>query len=243
MRIDVLTLFPEMFNEFINLSIIGRARLNNQVEINLVNYRDFTKEKHGHVDDTPFGGGAGMVLMCQPIFDCINSLKKENSTVIMMTPQGKQYSQAIAKDLTKLEHIILLCGHYEGFDERIRSIVDMEISIGDYVLTGGEIPAMAIIDSVTRLLDGVIESDSHEYDSYSNWMLEHPQYTKPRVYEGMEVPEVLCNGNHKEIEKYKLKESLRRTYLRRPDLLEKHDLSNEEKKLLDEVIIEENVGK
>ena len=239
MRIDIITLFPNMFTGFLNESIIGRAIKENKVEINLVNLRDFTKEKHGHVDDTPFGGGAGMVLMCQPVFDCIKSLRKENSKVIMMTPQGKTFNQTVSKDLTKLEHIILLCGHYEGFDERIRSIVDLELSIGDYVLTGGEIPAMAITDSIVRLLDGVIESDSHEYDSYSNWMLEHPQYTKPRNYEGLEVPEVLCNGNHKEIEKYKLKESLRRTYLRRPDLLKNHELTKEESILLEEIIKEE----
>jgi tRNA (guanine37-N1)-methyltransferase len=239
MKIDIITLFPNMFTGFINESIIGRAIKDNKVEINLINLRDFTKEKHGHVDDTPFGGGAGMVLMCQPVFDCIKSVRTPDSLVIMMTPQGKQYSQGIAKELVLKDHLILLCGHYEGFDERIRSIVDMELSIGDYVLTGGEIPAMAITDSIVRLIDGVIEDDSHEYDSYSNWMLEHPQYTKPRSYEGMEVPEVLCNGNHKEIEKYKLKESLRRTYLRRPDLLEKHELSKEEQILLDEIIKEE----
>lgn len=239
MKIDIITLFPNMFTGFLNESIIGRAIKENKVEINLINLRDYTTDKHGHVDDTPFGGGAGMVLKCQPVFDCINSIRSDDSLVIMMTPQGIPYSQGIAKDLTKKNHIILLCGHYEGFDERIRSIVDMEISIGDYVLTGGEIPAMAITDSVVRLIDGVIEDDSHEFDSYSNWMLEHPQYTKPRVYNGMEVPEVLCNGNHKEIEKYKLKESLRRTYLRRPDLLEKHELKEEEKKLLDEIIKEE----
>ena len=239
MKIDIITLFPNMFTGFLNESIIGRAIKEKKVEINLINLRDFTKEKHGHVDDTPFGGGAGMVLMCQPVFDCINSVRTEDSLVIMMTPQGKQYSQGIAKELSLKNHLILLCGHYEGFDERIRSIVDLELSIGDYVLTGGEIPAMAITDSIVRLLDGVIEDESHEYDSYSNWMLEHPQYTKPRNYNGMEVPEVLCNGNHKEIEKYKLKESLRRTYLRRPDLLENHELTKEEKILLDEIIKEE----
>ncbi len=239
MKIDIITLFPSMFTGFLSESIIGRAIKENKVEINLVNLRDFTKEKHGHVDDTPFGGGAGMVLMCQPVFDCIKSLRKENSIVIMMTPQGKTYNQSFAKELVVKDHLIILCGHYEGFDERIRSIVDLEVSIGDFVLTGGEIPEMAITDSIVRLIDGVIESDSHEYDSYSNWMLEHPQFTKPRVYEGMEVPEVLCNGNHKEIEKYKLKESLRRTYLRRPDLLEHHELSKEEAKLLDEIIKEE----
>jgi len=239
MKIDIITLFPNMFTGFLNESIIGRAIKEKKVEINLINLRDFTKEKHGHVDDTPFGGGAGMVLMCQPVFDCINSVRTEDSLVVMMTPQGKQYSQGIAKELSLKKHLILLCGHYEGFDERIRSIVDLELSIGDYVLTGGEIPAMAITDSIVRLLDGVIEDESHEYDSYSNWMLEHPQYTKPRNYNGMEVPEVLCNGNHKEIEKYKLKESLRRTYLRRPDLLENHELTKEEKVLLDEIIKEE----
>ena len=239
MKIEIITLFPNMFTGFINESIIGRAIKDNKVEINLINLRDFTKEKHGHVDDTPFGGGAGMVLMCQPVFDCIKSVRTPDSLVIMMTPQGKQYSQGIAKELVLKDHLILLCGHYEGFDERIRNIVDMELSIGDYVLTGGEIPAMAITDSIVRLIDGVIEDDSHEYDSYSNWMLEHPQYTKPRSYEGMEVPEVLCNGNHKEIEKYKLKESLRRTYLRRPDLLEQHELTKEEEKLLEEIKEEE----
>ena len=239
MKIGIITLFPNMFTGFLNESIIGRAIKENKVEINLVNLRDYTKEKHGHVDDTPFGGGAGMVLLCQPVFDCIKSIRTPNSTVIMMTPQGITYNQGIAKELVLKDHLIILCGHYEGFDERIRSIVDMEISIGDFVLTGGEIPAMAITDSIVRLIDGVIESDSHEFDSYSNWMLEHPQYTKPRVYEGMEVPEVLCNGNHKEIEKFKLKESLRRTYLRRPDLLEKHELTKEEKVLLDEIIKEE----
>ena len=239
MKIDIITLFPNMFTGFLNESIIGRAIKEKKVEINLINLRDFTKEKHGHVDDTPFGGGAGMVLMCQPVFDCINSVRTEDSLVIMMTPQGKQYNQGNAKELSLKKHLILLCGHYEGFDERIRSIVDLELSIGDYVLTGGEIPAMAITDSIVRLLDGVIEDESHEYDSYSNWMLEHPQYTKPRNYNGMEVPEVLCNGNHKEIEKYKLKESLRRTYLRRPDLLESHELTKEEKILLDEIIKEE----
>ena len=239
MKIDIITLFPSMFTGFLSESIIGRAIKENKVEINTINLRDFTKEKHGHVDDTPFGGGAGMVLMCQPVFDCINSIRTDDSLVIMMTPQGRQFKQSIAKELTLKPHLILLCGHYEGFDERIRSIVDLELSIGDYVLTGGEIPAMAITDSIVRLIDGVIEDDSHEYDSYSNWMLEHPQYTKPRNYNGLEVPEVLCNGNHKEIEEYKLKESLRRTYLRRPDLLENHELSDEEKFILDEIIKEE----
>ena len=239
MRIDIVTLFPEMIEGFIKESIIGRAITNGLVEINVVNLRDYTKDKHNKVDDTPFGGGAGMVLTCQPVFDCLKALRKENSKVVMMTPQGEVYSQKKAIELTNIPHLILLCGHYEGFDERIRTQVDMEISIGDYVLTGGEIASIVIMDSVVRLLDGVIEKESYEFDSHSNWLLEHPHYTKPRVYEGMEVPFVLTNGNHKDINSWRLKESLRRTYLRRPDLLEKKELTKEERKLLDEVMEEE----
>ncbi len=236
MKIDIITLFPLMFEGFVNESIIGRAIKEGLVEINIVNLRDYTTNKHLKVDDTPYGGGAGMVLACQPVFDCIKALKSENSLVIMMTPQGEVHSQQRAHELALKNHLIFLCGHYEGFDERIRSIVDLELSIGDYVLTGGEIPAMVIADSIVRLVDGVIEKESHEYDSHSNWMLEHPIYTKPREYEGMVVPDVLLNGNHKEILKYKKIESLRRTYQRRPDLLEKHELSDDEKEYLDKII-------
>lgn len=235
MKIDIITLFPGMFEGFINESIIKRAREINAVEINIVNLRDYTLDKHNKVDDTPYGGGAGMVLMCQPVFDCIKSLRKENSLVIMMTPQGKVYNQQMAYSLKLQEHIIILCGHYEGFDERIRSIVDLEVSIGDFVLTGGETAAMVITDSVVRLLDYVIDIESHANDSHSNWMLEHPHYTKPREYEGMKVPEVLLNGNHKEMNEWKIKESIRRTYERRPDLLEKRELTKQELKFLEEI--------
>ena len=239
MKIDIITLFPNMFTGFINESIIKRAIENNLVEINIVNLRDYTLDKHLKVDDTPYGGGNGMVLACQPVFDCIRTLRKEDSLVIMMTPQGEVYSQSKANELALKNHLIFLCGHYEGFDDRIRSIVDIEISIGDFVLTGGELASMVISDSIIRLLDGVISTDSHEYDSHQNWLLEHPHYTKPREYDGMKVPDVLMNGNHKEIDKWRMKESLRRTYLRRPDLLEKRQLTKVEEKLLLEVKEEE----
>lgn len=235
MRIDIITLFPNMFSGFTHESIIKRAIENGYVEINIVNLRDYTLDKHLKVDDTPYGGGNGMVLACQPVFDCIKALRTDDSLVIMMTPQGQVYNQQLANSLAKKSHLILLCGHYEGFDERIRSIVDMEISIGDFVMTGGELASMVISDSIIRLLDGVIANDSHEFDSHQNWLLEHPHYTKPREYEGMAVPDVLLNGNHKEIENWRLKESLRRTLERRPDLLEKRELSANEIKILKEI--------
>ena len=221
MRIDILTLFPNMFDGVFEESIIKRAIDLGKVEINLVNFRDYTNDPHNKVDDTPFGGGAGMVLMCQPIFDCVKALKDENSKVIMLTPSGDVYNQKMAYDLSKEKHLILICGHYEGFDERIKSICDMEISIGDYVLTGGEVPAMAIVDSITRLLPGVITEESHINDSFHENLLDYPTYTKPRVYEGMEVPEVLISGDHKKIEEYRLQESIRLTKEKRPDLLDK----------------------
>jgi len=221
MQIDILTLFPSMFDGFLNESIIKRAREKGQVEINIINFRDYSHDPHHKVDDTPYGGGAGMVLTPQPIMDAVDNLKTENSKVILMTPDGKSYNQEMAYDLSKEKHLIIICGHYEGFDDRIRSIVDIELSIGDYVLTGGEIPSMVITDSITRLLDGVIDSDSHLNDSFNNNLLDYPTYTKPRVYRGMEVPEVLLSGNHKEIEKYRKEEALKRTKERRPDLLEK----------------------
>lgn len=220
MRIDILTLFPSMFDGFLNESIIKRAREKGQVEINIVNFRDYSLDPHHKVDDTPYGGGAGMVLTPQPIMDAVDDLKTENSKVILMTPDGKRYNQEMAYDLSSEKHLIIICGHYEGFDDRIRSIVDIELSIGDYVLTGGEIPSMVITDSITRLLDGVIEKESHLNDSFNNNLLDYPTYTKPRVYRGMEVPEVLLSGNHAEIEKYRQEEALKRTKERRPDLLE-----------------------
>ena len=220
MKIDILTLFPEMFDGVFTESIIKRAREEKKVEINLINFRDYTLDPHNKVDDTPYGGGAGMVLSCQPIFDCIKSIKTDDSKVIMLTPSGKVYKQKMAYDLSKEKHLILLCGHYEGFDERIKSICDMEISIGDYVLTGGEIPAMILIDSITRLIPGVIEEESHINDSFNNNLLDYPTYTKPRVFEGMEVPEVLLSGDHKRIADYRYQESLKKTKERRPDLLD-----------------------
>lgn len=225
MTIDVLTLFPEMFTGVISSSIIKRAIDDKKVTINLHNFRDFSKDIHHKVDDTPYGGGCGMILACQPIFDCVNSLRRENSKVILLTPDGTVYNQEIAGSLSKEEHLILICGHYEGFDERIRSICDMELSIGDYVLTGGEVPAMVLIDSVTRLLDGVINKESYENDSFYQGLLDYPQYTKPRVYNGLEVPEVLLSGNHKKIAEFRKVQALERTKLRRPDLL-KGDINN-----------------
>ncbi len=221
MRIDILTLFPNMFKGVFEESIIKRAIDLNKVEINLINFREFTKDAHNKVDDTPYGGGAGMVLMPQPIFDCVKSLRNDSSKVILLTPDGGLFNQEKAYSLAKEKHLILICGHYEGFDERIRSICDMEISIGDYVLTGGEIPAMAIADSVVRLLPGVINEDSSNNDSFNHNLLDYPTYTKPRVYEGMEVPEVLLSGDHKKIAEYRKNESIKRTKKRRPDLLKK----------------------
>ena len=219
MKIDVLTLFPDMFNNIFSESIIKRAISNNLVEINIHNIRDYSKDPHKKVDDTPYGGGAGMVLMCQPIFDAVKALKTENSKVILLTPGGTLYKQKIAFNLSLEKHLILICGHYEGFDERIKTVVDMEISIGDYVLTGGEIPAMIIIDSITRLIDGVIRKESYESDSFTDNLLDYPTYTKPRVYEGLEVPSVLISGDHKKINEWRREKQIEVTKKNRPDLL------------------------
>ena len=223
MRIDILTLFPKMFDGFITESIIKRAIEKGIVEINVHNFRDYSLDPHGNVDDTPYGGGAGMVLMCQPIFDCIKSIKTSDSIVIMLTPEGKVYNQKLAYELSAKKHLILLCGHYEGFDERIKSICDMFISVGDFILTGGEIPSMLIADSIIRLLPGVIDSSSLESESFNNNLLDYPTYTKPSVYEGMEVPRVLLSGDHKKIAEYRLNEQLKKTKELRPDLLEAQD--------------------
>ncbi len=220
MRIDILTLFPNMFNNIFDESIIKRAIDNNKVNINIHNFRDYTDDPHGKVDDTPFGGGCGMVLMPQPIFDCVESLKSKESKIILLTPSGKPYKQKIAYDLSKEKHLIIICGHYEGFDERIRMLADLEISIGDYVLTGGEIPAMVLVDSITRLIPGVINERSHLEDSFNDdYLLDYPTYTKPRNFRGMEVPEVLVSGDHKKIEEYRYNESIKKTRELRPDLL------------------------
>lgn len=221
MKIDILTLFPEMYNGIFSESIIKRAIDLGKIEINIHNFRDYSLDLHHKVDDTPYGGGAGMVLTCQPIFDCVKALKTDDAKVILLTPDGVLYKQKMAYDLALEKHLILICGHYEGFDERIRSICDLEISIGDYVLTGGELASMVLVDSIGRLLPGVIEEESHLNDSFNNNLLDYPTYTKPRVFEGMEVPEVLLSGDHKKINLYRQEESLKRTKIRRPDLLEK----------------------
>lgn len=221
MRIDVLTLFPNMFNNILDESIIKRAINKGLVEINLINFRDFTPLKNGQVDDTPYGGGSGMVLRCEPIFNAIEKIKTSEAKIILLTPDGEVYNQAKVIDLSKEKHLILICGHYEGFDERIRTLVDYEISIGDFILTGGEIPAMILIDSVTRLIDGVITKGSLESESFDNNLLDYPTYTKPRIYNGLEVPEVLVSGDHKKIEEWRKNEQLKKTEERRPDLLEK----------------------
>ena len=221
MKIDILTLFPDMYSGVFNESILKRAIDNGVVEINIHNFRDFSKDPHNKVDDTPYGGGAGMVLTCQPIFDCVRSIRTDESIVILLTPDGEVYKQEKAYSLSKCKHLIMICGHYEGFDERIRSICDLELSIGDYVLTGGELASMVLVDYIVRLMPGVIEEESHVNDSFNNNLLDYPTYTKPRVYEGMEVPEVLVSGDHKKIAEYRYEESLKRTKERRPDLLDK----------------------
>ncbi len=229
MRFDVLTLFPEMIENACSHSIIKRAVEADVISINTINPRDYTLDKHKKVDDTPYGGGAGMVLMAQPYVDAYESVKKmKNSITLLMTPQGESFNNEMCRDLSKFEQIIILCGHYEGYDERIREIIKpKEVSIGDFVLTGGELPALCIIDSVSRKLDGALgKIESMEYDSFEDGLLEYPQYTKPREYRGLEVPEVLLNGNHALIEEYRKSQQIERTKLRRPDLYNKYLKSN-----------------
>lgn len=211
MRIDILTLFPEMFNGFVTESIIKRAIDKEKVRINIINFRDYTDDPHGKVDDTPFGGGPGMVLKVQPIYDALEAIKTSDSYIILLTPSGKTFNQVKAQNLTKYKHLILICGHYEGFDDRIKLLVDEEISIGNFILTGGELPAMMISDAVIRLLEGVINKESLESESFTNDLLDYPVYTKPREFKGMSVPEVLLSGDHKKIEEYRKKEQLRLT--------------------------------
>lgn len=258
MQFDVLTLFPEMFN-ILNESIIGRAKEKGLINVNLINIRDFSKNKHKKVDDTPYGGGAGMVIQPDVVYDAYksvisnikdvmnvtNSKKIENTEnvekltrtrVIYMSPQGKKLDQQKVEELSKQEHLILLCGHYEGIDQRVLdSIVDEEISIGDYVLTGGELPAMVLIDSVSRYVEGVLKDGSTIEESFSQGLLEYPQYTRPEVFEGQQVPEVLRSGNHQMIDKWRREQSLKRTLEKRPDLLENVDLSDEDKKILEKI--------
>ncbi|AIO19655.1 tRNA (guanine-N(1)-)-methyltransferase [Candidatus Izimaplasma bacterium HR1] len=224
MRIDVLTLFPNMFKGFLEESIMARAIKNSLVEINLIDFREFSNNKHHKVDDYPFGGGAGMVLQVQPVYDALTSIEGYKEALkIMVSPQGETFSQNKAYELSTNKHLIILCGHYEGYDERIRDYFDLEISIGDYVLTGGELAAMVLIDAITRVKPNVINKDeSHLNDSFSDNLLEHPHYTRPREFMGKEVPEVLLNGHHAHIEKWRYDQSLKRTKERRKDLYKKH---------------------
>lgn len=220
MKFDVLTLFPEMF-EPLRESIIGKAIEKKLINLNLVNIRDFSKDKHKKVDDTPYGGGAGMVMRPDVVYDAYQSVKQEKAKVIYMSPQGKTLNQQMVEDLSKESHLIILCGHYEGIDQRVLDeIVDEEISIGDYVLTGGEIPAMVLIDSVSRYIEGVLKQDSIQEESFSNGLLEYPQYTRPEIFEGKIVPEILLSGHHQNIEKWRKDRSFEITKKKRPDLLE-----------------------
>ena len=218
MKIDILTIFPEMFDGFLNTSIIKRAIEFGKVDIKVHNFRDYSMDKHKKVDDYPYGGGAGMVLMCEPIFRAGEDIKTDDSIVIMLSPSGQVFNQSIAIDLSKEKHLIFLCGHYEGFDERIKTIVDMELSIGDYVLTGGEVPSMVITDAITRLIPGVITSGSLDSESFNDGLLDYPVYTRPEVFRGMRVPEVLLSGHHKNIEKYRQDEKVRLTKENRCDM-------------------------
>ena len=221
MKIDILTLFPSMFTGFLSESIIKRAIDNELVSITIHNFRDYSKDPHKKVDDYPIGGGEGMVLMPQPIFDCVDALRTEKTKIILMTPQGHTYHQQTAYELAKESHIIIICGHYEGFDERIRSLADLEISIGDYILTGGELPAMIVTDSIVRLIKGVIKDQSHAHDSFNDNLLDYPVYTKPNNFRGMMVPEILLSGHHEKINKWRQEQQIIKTTKRRKDLIEK----------------------
>ena len=244
MKFDVITLFPDMINQACSHSIISRGISNGIINVNTFNPRDYSLDKHKKVDDTPFGGGAGMVLACQPYFDCFDSIEKDDNTrVLLMSPQGRPFCHEMAVKLAKYNHVILICGHYEGFDERIKLYTKAEeVSLGDFVLTGGELPAICVIDSVSRNIDGFLgKIDSAHFDSFSDGLLEHPHYTKPRVYRDMPVPDVLLNGNHKEIESWRRKQQMLVTYKKRPDLFDKFKDNCNNKldiKLLNEVLSE-----
>ena len=240
MRFDILTLFPDMMRAVLSESIIGRAEKSGILEINYIQIRDFANNKHNSVDDYPYGGGPGMVMQAMPIYDAYMSLIKDAKTkphTIYMSPQGKLFNQQKAISLSQKDHVVILCGHYEGVDERVlEEIVDEEISTGDYVLTGGEIPAMTLIDAVARMIPGVLSSDaSFEEESIYSGLLEHPQYTRPPEFMGRQVPEVLLSGHHVNIEKWKRKESLKRTFLKRPELLKKAELTDKDRMILAEI--------
>ncbi|GAB6933513.1 tRNA (guanosine(37)-N1)-methyltransferase TrmD [Calditerricola satsumensis] len=242
MRIDVLTLFPEMFPGVLGASILGKAQERGLVTINVVNFRQYAGNKHGTVDDTPYGGGAGMVLKPEPIFRAVEAILEEvpetKPRIILLCPQGRTFRQEIAEELAQEEHLIFLCGHYEGFDERVRQhLATDELSIGDYVLTGGELPAMVIIDAVVRLLPGVLgNEESARTDSFATGLLEHPHYTRPADFRGWKVPEVLLSGHHANIARWRKKEALRRTMERRPDLLERLEWDDELRELYEEIL-------
>ena len=234
MKIDILTLFPEMFAP-LEHSIVGKAREKGLLEINYHNFRE-KAEKSRHVDDEPYGGGQGMLLRAQPIYDAYDAIEKKQPRVILLDPAGRTFDQAYAEELSKEEELIFICGHYEGYDERIKTLVTDEISLGDYVLTGGELAAMTMIDATVRLIPEVIGKEaSHTDDSFSSGLLEYPQYTRPYEYRGMVVPEVLMSGHHENIRKWRLYESLKKTYLRRPDLLEHYEMTAEEEAMLEEI--------
>lgn len=219
MKITILSLFPNMFDGFLTESIIKRAIQNGKVEVKIINFRDYSVYNNKQVDDTPYGGGAGMVLMCDPIFRCIDEIRTPKSHIIILSPEGSIYNEKKAKELSKYEDIILICGHYEGFDERIKTLADEIISVGDFVLTGGEIPAMLIADSIIRLLPGAITNESLESESFNENLLDYPVYTKPAVYRDMNVPDILLSGDHKKIDDYRESERIRLTKEKRPDLL------------------------
>lgn len=238
MKITVLTLFKEQFDSFLNTSIISRILEKELCEVKVVDIRDYSKDKHRHVDDTPYGGGAGMLMRVDVLADAIRANRNEDTYVLLTSPKAKPYKEQDAYRLLEKEDLMIVCGHYEGVDDRISDFIDENVSIGDYVLTGGELPAMVVMDSIMRLINEGISSESLKEESYTDGLLEYPQYTRPFNFEGKEVPFVLTNGNHKEIRRFNLKCSLRETYLYRKDLLEKRDLSKEEKELLQEVIDE-----
>lgn len=235
MKIDILTLFPEMFSGFLSTSIIKRTIEKELVSVTLHDFREFSNDKHHHVDDYPYGGGQGMVLMCQPIVDCLQSITTKDSLVILMSPQGGTFHHQTAMQLSKEQHLVIICGHYEGFDERIRDYVDVEISIGDYVLTGGELGSMVISDAIIRLLGGAIKEDSHQDDSFSQGLLEYPQYTRPATYDDNEVPEVLLSGHHEKIRKWRKYQAIKKTYIKRPDLLDSYSFDLEGQEMFEEI--------
>lgn len=242
MKISILTMFPEMFDSFLNTPVVRRAIRKESLVLEIVDIREFAPGSFRHIDDSPFGGGPGMVMRCQPVADALRKVRGREEeqagggvVTAALTPAGKVFDQAAAHEFAGLRHLILLCGHYEGLDERIFRRVDREISIGDFVMTGGEIPAMAVADAVIRLLPGAIRAESTGEESFENGLLEYPQYTQPAVFEGEAVPEVLLSGNHEKIRRWRLRESLRRTLERRPDLLEKRVMTEEEKEILAEL--------